>query len=43
VVQKERGWSPKQRAFYAHLLELECRAIDSILNQDSGSHPGSRA
>lgn len=35
--EKNQHWSSEQRAFYAHLVELEIKALDSILNQDSGS------
>jgi hypothetical protein len=41
--EKKQRWSPEQRAFYTHLLRLECKALDSILNQDSGSSRRSAA
>lgn len=34
--QKYLRWSAEQKTFYAHLVELECSVLDSILNQDSG-------
>ena len=34
--QKNQHWSSDRPAFYAHLLELECKVLDSILGQDSG-------
>jgi len=41
--EKNQRWSADRRAFYGHLLELECKALDSILNRDSGSSEQSAA
>jgi len=41
--EKNRDWSSDQRAFYIHLLKLECRALESILDRHSGSPQQSTA
>ena len=41
--EKNQPWSSDQTSFYIHLLELECKALDSILNRDSGSSRRSAA
>ena len=35
--RKSERWSSEKKAYYAHVIELECEILDSILIQDSGS------
>lgn len=35
--QKYQRWTPEKKAYYAHVIELECEILDSMLMQDSGS------
>ena len=34
--QKYQRWTSEKKAYYAHVLDLECSILDSILNRDSG-------
>jgi hypothetical protein len=34
--QKYQRWAPNMKAYYAHVLDLECSILDSILMRDSG-------
>jgi hypothetical protein len=41
--RKYQRWTAGQKFYYANVVELECKILDSILERDGGSHHRSAA